>query len=146
MGIGGYGTKYPYRKTAIGSVPSGTQLVAADLTGAIYYWNSRSSMPTKTLRAKGPLIKAVAISPDGSRVVALEGDEMGMVPPGRPGLNLPIVSGKASSKFPASTDQPTSAVFSPDGTRLIIGYRSGQILVWPASHLEAGLSTWRLYQ
>jgi WD40 repeat protein len=84
-----------------------------------------------TLRTLGRpgSVNSLAFSPDGSRIVttAWDGIRIWPVVGTDPPKLLPILTGQSGSAGPAQ-----SAIFSPDGSLVAVGYAKGYVQVWQA--------------
>jgi eukaryotic-like serine/threonine-protein kinase len=87
----------------------GTRLATADLDNAARLWDARTGKLQRELKHTSPLLRVV-LSPDGSRVATVCRDGMVKV--------WDADTGKPQWEFKGTR---TSAAFSPDSTRLIIG-------------------------
>jgi WD40 repeat protein len=89
--------------------------------GSFKLWSLKTGRVLKTVQADFYGVKSASFSPDGTSVAAVSGDSV-------------FVWDLAKGTVLASrTDEKASAVsFSPDGTRLAVGYQDGSITLFDA--------------
>ena len=88
-------------------------------------WDADSGGELFTI--KGPIIRAVAFSPDGRRILTGSDDDMAKVWDATSGRQLLTIKGHSGKVL---------AAFSPDGQRIVTGSADGTAKVWEAARKE----------
>lgn len=87
---------------------------------SVNVWDLSSKSVTATL-ALGGWVTAVAISADGRRVLAANGQSE---------VTLWDTAGARLQSYDWGVKVPIAAVFAPDGMRAAVGGMDGQVVVW----------------
>ncbi len=87
-------------------------------------WDAKSGQKIMTLPGQGPIVRSVAFSPDGTRIITSNDDRTAILWDSSSGEKLLTLYGH--------TDLVTNAEFSPDGKRIVTVSIDRQIKVWDA--------------
>ena len=97
------------------------------------------SLPSEMVIFNGPIVRSIALSPDGKLIISCSDDTKIHV------WNA-TMGGTAAGPFTGHTDEVASVAFSPDGQHIILGSKDQTIRVWNAMTGETATGcTARLY-
>jgi len=90
-----------------------------------YYWQRQTHLALKTLRGHLDIVRSVAFSPDGQRIVTGSGDQTAKVWEAASGREMLALKGHSAAI--------SSVAVSPDGQRIVTGSFDRTAKVWEAA-------------
>lgn len=110
--------------------PDGSEVVTADLGGAVRFWRTDTLVPARRDIPSGSALYDAAFSSDGGSVVTAGGDGVARV--------WDLATGLVVLQLPKHPGRLSSATFDDDGTHLVTGTAEGYTAVWDVSDPERG--------
>jgi WD40 repeat protein len=114
--------------------PDGRTL-ASGMNGAVQLWDVATGRKTVSLEGHSGVVRGVAFSPDGRRVVS-GGDDATV-------RLWDVETGREVLDLRGNTGRVTGVVFSPDGRTLAIGSGDGNIRLWTSAPIDPETRTLR---
>jgi WD40 repeat protein len=101
----------------------GTLVATGQQNDALTVWNTGTGAAQHTLRTDGKSIGALAFSPSGDTLAAVDGDQVTL---------WDAATGQQSGTLPGidGTQGGTALAYSPDGKTLAVGYANGTTQLW----------------
>jgi WD40 repeat protein len=98
--------------------------------GRLMWWDRQKGQVVRTVAAHQRWIRAIAMSPDGTKIASVADDMVGRIWDAATGARLQELRGHAERTPTGFDTMLYNCVFSADGRHLATGDRIGHVIVW----------------
>jgi WD40 repeat protein len=112
---------------------AGNSLISGSYDGKLIWWNREERRPSRTIDAHARYIRALAVSPDGTKVASVADDMVCRLWNPATGERLRELRGHQERTPQNFASMLYNCVFSADGRYLATGDRIGHVVIWEVS-------------
>jgi WD40 repeat protein len=113
---------------------AGGMTISGGYDGCLIWWDRERREVVRNIEAHRRWIRAIAVSPDGSKIASVADDMIGRIWNAATGERLHELRGHAEHTPTGFDSMLYNCVFSADGRHLATGDRIGHVIVWDVAN------------